>query len=782
MVRRARSGLTLLALLTASGVLSANIGLTPVATTRLTALKGQEPARARQVAQAVELSKFDLGLGALDSVKPTIPFTDAYGRTHVRLKQTYRGVEVWNTSLIGHMDAEGNLLPTHATVSKGIDLQPTRLMGEAKAKNITEDLLTQPGERPRLLPMTVTPIVFPTRLQAGTRYGRDAEGNFVPVPKYSVSTPRKQAPFVWAYHVRATQLQNGLPEATDFILDARTGEVLDKWDGAAHADSPVVGTGKGQYCGNVALNTTQLTDPATPANLLNKFTLQDATRGSKPHPYSDPGGPFNYPEFGGLGCQAITYDASQNIPGEISPMGYKYFKDTNTWGNGERFIPLEPPTSTTGETAAVDALYHVGKVWDYTKNILGRDGVDNQGTSIVTVVHERQGMMNPDSAWNVAQYMTGGEHMILGDGGKTGANTNLETIAHEMAHGVQYYQANLSWWPYGGGEGSAVNEANSDIHATMAKYYVWGADGQGTVIPNTLPAGHTLEEVWSYNRKDDDAAPNQRHLYKPSLDGGYDAWFQGMDMDVAHFKAGPAERAFFFLSQGATPSGDTSSLYLPSGMTGLGNDKALRIWYNAMATKVTQGFDTTYHTFRASMLESASELFPGAGSADSPEMAAVKNAFAAINVGVAADGKVPVQVSITLPDVKGSNTLFYAPIYMPVELPEVTVTGTTNTAVTWSKGGMSANSPAYAGKFLEDGRYMAYWMSRWPIKATSVADPRFFAVTNVCGVSLDCDLDTDQDACDLGAVALTMLYTGVYPAGDIDFAYFAAAFNNAFNK
>ena len=151
-------------------------------------------------------------------------------------------------------------------------------------------------------------------------------------------------------------------------------------------------------------------------------------------------------------------------------------------------------------------------------------------------------------------------------------------------------------------------------------------------------------------------------------------------------------------------------------------------------------------------------------------------------IRAAADGKEPVQVSITLPAVAGSNTLLYLPIYTPVMLPEVTVMGTTHTAVTWSKGGLSVNNPDYAGKFLDDGRYVAFWLSRWPIKATSVADPRFFAVTNVCGVSLDCDLDTDQDACDLGAIALCMNYTGIYPAGNIDFAYFAAAFNNAFNK
>ena len=99
---------------------------------------------------------------------------------------------------------------------------------------------------------------------------------------------------------------------------------------------------------------------------------------------------------------------------------------------------------------------------------------------------------------------------------------------------------------------------------------------------------------------------------------------------------GPNNRMFYFLSSGsnATAGNDAHSTYLqrqPSAMTGIGNDKAFRIWFKSNTTKFTSS--TNYADARAKMIESATELY-GAGSA---EVIAVKRAYAAINVGTDTD-------------------------------------------------------------------------------------------------------------------------------------------------
>eukprot|EP01034_Spumella_vulgaris_P043266 gene43267-53710_t len=100
--------------------------------------------------------------------------------------------------------------------------------------------------------------------------------------------------------------------------------------------------------------------------------------------------------------------------------------------------------------------------------------------------------------------------------------------------------------------------------------------------------------------------------------------------------SGPNNRMFYFLSQGsnATSSSDYYSSYLnkqPLAMTGVGNDKAYRIWFKALTTKFTSS--TNYADARTKMITAAEELY-GVGS---KEATAVKRAYAAINVGLDVD-------------------------------------------------------------------------------------------------------------------------------------------------
>jgi hypothetical protein len=172
-------------------------------------------------------------------------------------------------------------------------------------------------------------------------------------------------------------------------------------------------------------------------------------------------------------------------------------------------------------------------------------------------------------------------------------------------------------------ESGGLNEANSDIMGAMTEFYMRGANGKGSVIPDTGGTWTQGEQITT------PAYPlKMRFLYKPSKDrNSADAWSPTLKNLNVHYSSGPMNRAFYFLSQGATKTGDTSTSYLPQGMTGIGNDKAARIWFRALTVYMTAS--TNYAGARIACIQAVRDLFPVSGA----EEISVWNAFTGINVG-----------------------------------------------------------------------------------------------------------------------------------------------------
>jgi hypothetical protein len=163
-------------------------------------------------------------------------------------------------------------------------------------------------------------------------------------------------------------------------------------------------------------------------------------------------------------------------------------------------------------------------------------------------------------------------------------------------------------------------------------------------------------------------------------------------------------------------------------------------------------------------------------------MAAVKNAFGAINVGAAANMPEPVQVRIATSDQFGfRENVIVIPAMVPVFLPQPAVLNSTDTTVRWSLGGLSVNFPT-GGQIQADGLFMSHTGGVWPVKATSQTDPRQFAIGLIYSPSMDSDLDTEPDACDMIAEALTLPSIGVYANALGDPTLFTTMFNNAFGR
>ncbi|WP_431047673.1 M4 family metallopeptidase [Streptomyces sp. P1-3] len=384
----------------------------------------------------------------------------------------------------------------------------------------------------------------------------DAEKN----GKADAAAPRK---VVWAssgkpvlaWETVVTGLQHdGTPSELHVVTDAATGKQL-------FADERIeTGTGTGDYSGTVPLGTTQSG---------GSYNLTDGTHGGHK-----------------------TYDLNHGTSGT----GSLFTDADDVWGGGR-------------QSAAVDAHYGHATTWDFYKNVLGRNGIKNDGKAAYTRVHYGNNYVN--AFWSDSCFC-----MTYGDGsGNANPLTSLDVAAHELTHGVTSNTAGLRY----SGESGGLNEATSDIFATATEFYAANSADSGDYL-----IGEKIDIRG-------DGTP-LRYQDKPSRDGSSkDYWYRGIGRVDVHYSSGPANHFYYLLSEGSgakTINGVSynSPTYDGSTVTGIGRDKATKIWYKALTTYFTS--TTDYAGARTGTLQAAADLY-GSGSA---EYKAVAASWTAINV------------------------------------------------------------------------------------------------------------------------------------------------------
>ncbi|MFJ7136880.1 M4 family metallopeptidase [Streptomyces fungicidicus] len=381
------------------------------------------------------------------------------------------------------------------------------------------------------------------------------------------SAPRK---VVWAaggkpvlaYETVVGGLQeDGTPNELHVITDAATGEKLHEWQGVH------TGTGKGLYSGTVTLGTYKSG---------TTYQLYDTARGGHK-----------------------TYNLARGTSGT----GTLFTDADDTWGTGTA------SSSSTDQTAAVDAAYGAQVTWDFYKNTFGRSGIRNDGKAAYSRVHYGNAYVN--AFWSDSCFC-----MTYGDGsGNTHPLTSLDVAGHEMSHGVTSNTAGLNY----SGESGGLNEATSDIFGTGAEFYAANSSDAGDYL---------IGEKINING---DGTP-LRYMDKPSKDGASkDYWSAGLGSVDVHYSSGPANHFFYLLAEGSgskTVNGVSynSPTYNGSTVTGIGRAKALQIWYKALTTYFTS--TTNYKAARTGTLNAASALY----GSTSTEYKAVAAAWTAINV------------------------------------------------------------------------------------------------------------------------------------------------------
>ncbi|MEU4875588.1 M4 family metallopeptidase [Streptomyces sp. NPDC021608] len=330
------------------------------------------------------------------------------------------------------------------------------------------------------------------------------------------------------------------------------------------------GTGNTMYSGTVTLGTTQSG---------STYNLTDAARGNHK-----------------------TYNLNHGSSGT----GTLFSGPDDVWGNG---------SASNAETAGADAHYGAALTWDYYKNVHGRSGIKGNGVGAYSRVHYGNNYVN--AFWDDGCFC-----MTYGDGsGNTHPLTAIDVAGHEMTHGVTSNTAGLNY----SGESGGLNEATSDIFGTSVEFYAANPSDVGDYL---------IGEEIDING---DGTP-LRYMDKPSKDGASkDSWYSGIGGVDVHYSSGPANHFFYLLSEGSGAkviNGVSYNSPTADGLpvTGIGRDKAEKIWFRALTTKFTS--TTNYAAARTGTLAAAGELY----GTTSTEYKAVQDAWAGVAVGARSGG------------------------------------------------------------------------------------------------------------------------------------------------
>ncbi|WP_404382541.1 M4 family metallopeptidase [Knoellia locipacati] len=345
------------------------------------------------------------------------------------------------------------------------------------------------------------------------------------------------------------------PTRLHTLVDADTGAIVHSWDDIK------VGTGNSQYSGQVTLNSTQSG---------SSWLLRDSVG--------------NY---------------TTDLNGATSGTGTQFTDADNIWGNG---------STTSRQTAGVDAQYGAEKTYAYYNSVLGRAGIWNNGTGARSRVHYGNAYVN--AFWD-------GTQMTYGDGsGNTRPLTSIDVAAHEMSHGVTENTANLNY----SGDAGGLNEATSDIFGAAVEFYASNATDVGDYL---------IGEKININGN----GTPLRYMDKPSKDGSSpDCWSTNTKNLDPHYSSGALNHWFYMASEGSGAKTINGVSYNSStcggapAVTGAGRSNIEKVWYRTLSTKLTSG--STYAAARNGATASAKELY----GASSQTCASVQAAFNAISV------------------------------------------------------------------------------------------------------------------------------------------------------
>ncbi len=245
---------------------------------------------------------------------------------------------------------------------------------------------------------------------------------------------------------------------------------------------------------------------------------------------------------------------------------------------------------------------YMGLTYHYYYQVFGRKGIDNKNLPIKAIVHYAGGTDN--AFWNGNTLM-----MYFLDPGKYKFQTAaaLDVIAHEFSHGVTQFTSDLIY----ANESGALNEAFSDIMGTAVEFQ-WQPAGSGFSQADYYMGediftnyGYALRNLVNPNLAGDPCHLTQKKIL-PNTQAG--------DWGGVHTNCTIYGHAYYLLASGGTnPVSHVT-------VTGIGVDKATKIYYLAFTSYLTPG--SKFINAANAVLKAATNLY---GSTSNEMQQAIKS-------------------------------------------------------------------------------------------------------------------------------------------------------------
>ena len=372
-------------------------------------------------------------------------------------------------------------------------------------------------------------------------------------PHLAVWATGRSSQLVWETVVRGVRADQ-TPSVLHVLVDATKGKVVTQRDEVDTLLSPAQ-----QQAAQTAGSVTPLV-AGTGNSIYSGSVPIDLTQSGSTYSMKDPSHGNGF---------------TTNLNHATSGTGTTFSNTTGTFGNG---------TNSDAASAGVDAHFGAAETFDYYKNTHGRNGIFGNGAGVPSRTHYGNAYVN--AFWD-------GTQMTYGDGsGNSRPLVEIDVAGHEMSHGVS---GALTGWDETG-ETGGMNEGTSDIFGTMVEFYANNAKD----TPD-----YTMGELINING---DNTP-LRYMYQPSLDGASpNCYTSGNGSLDPHYSLGPLTHWFFLLAVGSGNHGyGNSPTCNNSTVTGLGNDKAAKIWYRALASYASSS--ENYSRARTDSLKAAADLY-----------------------------------------------------------------------------------------------------------------------------------------------------------------------------
>ena len=540
----------------------------------------REQGAAYQLSDATAALRDQLQLSSEDQMVQLKTDADAAGFVHEKYQQYYKGIKVEHATYSVHA-RQGRVASISGQFEKvrGLNTTPALDAGTALGRALSfvgaKEYMWQDAAEEAYLK---TQENDPSATYA-------PKGELVIVRDMRSANPLKvgKPTLAWKFNIYAQS-----PVSRSFIyVDAHSGEVV--FQDAIIKHAAATGSFATRYSG---------TQSSTTDSFNGSYRLRDVTRGS--------------------GVQTFDMNQGTNYNSAVD------FTDANnSWTeyNNSAF-----------DNAALDAHWGAQAVYDYWKNVHGRNSYNGAGAAIKSYVHYSRSYEN--AYWD-------GTRMTYGDGAtRFSPLTSLDVCAHEIGHAVCSSTANLTY-SY---ESGALNEGFSDIWGAAVEYYK---------APN--------KQTWLIGEDIDKQRPSLRSMSNPNAEGQPDTyqgsyWATGSgDNGGVHTNSGVLNHWFYVLSVGKSGTNDKGNAY---SVSAIGIDAAAKIAYRTEAVYLTAS--SNYAAARTYSIQSAKDLY-GAGSA---QEIAVTNAWYAVGVGAAYGGSTgggggtPPPTSVTYCTSKGNNTTY----------------------------------------------------------------------------------------------------------------------------